>query len=90
MLSEEEIPQDGMGTMTMSEERRMAIAKEMASLQGEVDDLRKLVNTLLTIISNNAVIPVQINKAVFLICLHSGSFSSSQPVFVAWYASLLK
>tara|TARA_B100000214_G_scaffold342784_1_gene290823 strand:- start:2177 stop:2494 length:318 start_codon:yes stop_codon:yes gene_type:complete len=54
VLSEEEIPQDGMGTMTMSEERRMAIAKEMASLQGEVDDLRKLVNTLLTIIMEEA------------------------------------
>ena len=54
MLSEEEIPQDGMGTMTMSEERRMTIAKEMASLQGEVEDLRKLVNTLLTIIMGEA------------------------------------
>ena len=54
MLSEEEIPQDGMVTMTMSEERRMTIAKEMASLQGEVDDLRKLVNTLLTIIMEEA------------------------------------
>ena len=54
VLSEEEIPQDGMGTMTMSEERRMTIAKEMASLQGEVDDLRKLVNTLLTIIMEEA------------------------------------
>ena len=54
MLSEEEIPQDGMGTMTTSEERRMTIAKEMASLQGEVDDLRKLVNTLLTIIMEEA------------------------------------
>ena len=30
VLSEEEIPQDGMGTMTTSEERRMTIAKEMA------------------------------------------------------------
>ena len=53
MLSEEEIPQDGMGTMTTSEERRMTIAKEMASLQGEVDD-SKLVNTLLTIIMEEA------------------------------------
>ena len=40
--------------MTTSEERRMAIAKEMASLQGEVEDLRKLVNTLLTIIMEEA------------------------------------
>ena len=32
----------------------MAIAKEMASLQGEVEDLRKLVNTLLTIIMEEA------------------------------------
>jgi len=30
------------------------IAREMASLQGEVDDLRKLVNTLLTIIMEEA------------------------------------
>ena len=41
---------DGMGTMSISEERKLTIAREMASLQGEVDDLRKLVNTLLTII----------------------------------------
>ena len=32
----------------------MTIAKEMASLQGEVEDLRKLVNTLLTIIMEEA------------------------------------
>ena len=36
--------------MTTSEERRLIIAKEMESLQGEVEDLRKLVNTLLNII----------------------------------------
>ena len=54
MPFEEEIPHDGMGTMSNSEERRLMIAKEMASLQGEVDDLRKLVNTLLTIIMEEA------------------------------------
>ena len=54
VLFEEEIPHDGMGTMSNSEERRLMIAKEMASLQGEVDDLRKLVNTLLTIIMEEA------------------------------------
>ena len=43
-----------MGTMSTSEERRLTIAKEMASLQGEVEDLRKLVNTLLTIIMEEA------------------------------------
>jgi hypothetical protein len=51
---EGEIPHDGMGTMSTSEERRLTIAREMASLQGEVDDLRKLVNTLLTIIMEEA------------------------------------
>ena len=40
--------------MTTGEKRRIAIAKEMASLQGEVEDLRKLVNTLLTIIMEEA------------------------------------
>ena len=40
--------------MTTSEERRMAIAKEMASLQGEVEDLRKLVHSLMTIIMEEA------------------------------------
>ena len=40
--------------MTTSEERRLIIAKEMESLQGEVEDLRKLVNTLLTIIMEEA------------------------------------
>ncbi len=40
--------------MSTSEERRLTIAREMASLQGEVDDLRKLVNTLLTIIMEEA------------------------------------
>ena len=54
MPFEEEIPHDGMGTMSTSSERRLTIAKEMASLQGEVEDLRKLVNTLLTIIMEEA------------------------------------
>ena len=40
--------------MSTSSERRLTIAKEMASLQGEVEDLRKLVNTLLTIIMEEA------------------------------------
>ena len=40
--------------MTTGEDRRIVIAKEMASLQGEVEDLRKLVNTLLTIIMEEA------------------------------------
>ncbi|HJM68170.1 MAG TPA: hypothetical protein QF716_04770 [Candidatus Thalassarchaeaceae archaeon] len=40
--------------MTTGEERRISIAKDMASLQGEVEDLRKLVNTLLTIIMEEA------------------------------------
>ena len=40
--------------MTTGEDRRILIAKEMASLQGEVEDLRKLVNTLLTIIMEEA------------------------------------
>ena len=40
--------------MGNSEERRLTIARDMASLQGEVDDLRKLVNTLLTIIMEEA------------------------------------
>ena len=43
-----------MGTMSNSEQRRLMIAKDMASLQGEVEDLRKLVNTLLTIIMEEA------------------------------------
>ena len=43
-----------MGTMSTSEERRLTIARDMASLQGEVEDLRKLVNTLLTIIMEEA------------------------------------
>ena len=54
MPFEEEIPHDGMGTMSTCSERRLAIAKEMASRQGEVEDLRKLVNTLLTIIMEEA------------------------------------
>ena len=40
--------------MTSSEERRLAVAKEMANLQGEVEDLRKLVNMLLTVIMEEA------------------------------------
>lgn len=40
--------------MTTGEDRRIVIAKDMASLQGEVEDLRKLVNTLLTIIMEEA------------------------------------
>ena len=40
--------------MTSSEARRLAVAKEMASLQGEVEDLRKLVNMLLTVIMEEA------------------------------------
>ena len=40
--------------MTTGEDRRIVIAKEMASLQVEVEDLRKLVNTLLTIIMEEA------------------------------------
>ena len=40
--------------MTTSEERRLIIAKEMESLQGEGEDLHKLVNTLLTIIMEEA------------------------------------
>ena len=40
--------------MTTGEDRRILIAKEMANLQGEVEDLRKLVNTLLTIIMEEA------------------------------------
>ena len=40
--------------MTTGEDRRIVIAKEMASLQGEVEDLRKLVNTLLTIVMEEA------------------------------------
>ena len=40
--------------MTSSEERRLAVAKELANLQGEVEDLRKLVNMLLTVIMEEA------------------------------------
>ena len=40
--------------MTSSEERRLAVANEMANLQGEVEDLRKLVNMLLTVIMEEA------------------------------------
>ena len=40
--------------MSASEQRKLMIAKDMASLQGEVEDLRKLVNTLLTIIMEEA------------------------------------
>jgi len=40
--------------MTTDDDRRIVIAKDMASLQGEVEDLRKLVNTLLTIIMEEA------------------------------------
>jgi len=43
-----------MGTMSNSENRRVAITQEMTELQSEVDDLRKLVNTLLTIIMEEA------------------------------------
>tara|TARA_B100001996_G_scaffold20852_1_gene16733 strand:+ start:575 stop:760 length:186 start_codon:yes stop_codon:yes gene_type:complete len=40
--------------MNSSEKRKIAIAKDMANLQNEVEDLRKLVNTLLTIIMEEA------------------------------------
>ncbi|MEC7704109.1 MAG: hypothetical protein VX906_02590 [Candidatus Thermoplasmatota archaeon] len=40
--------------MNSSEQRKLAIAKEMQNLQSEVEDLRKLVNTLLTIIMEEA------------------------------------
>ena len=43
-----------MGTMSNSENRRVTLNREMAELQGEVEDLRKLVNTLLTIIMEEA------------------------------------
>jgi hypothetical protein len=43
-----------MGTMSTGENRRVMIAQDMATLQGEVNDLRKLVNTLLTIIMEEA------------------------------------
>jgi len=43
-----------MGTMSTGENRRVMIAQDMATLQGEVKDLRKLVNTLLTIIMEEA------------------------------------
>lgn len=46
--------QDGMGTMNTGDSRRVMIAQDMATLQGEVNDLRKLVNTLLTIIMEEA------------------------------------
>ena len=49
-----QLPQDGMGTMSNSDNRRATINREMAALQGEVEDLRKLVNTLLTIIMEEA------------------------------------
>ena len=40
--------------MNSSEQRKLAIGKEMQNLQSEVEDLRKLVNTLLTIIMEEA------------------------------------
>ena len=40
--------------MNSSEQRKLAIAKEMQNLQSEVEDLRKLVNTLLTIVMEEA------------------------------------
>jgi hypothetical protein len=43
-----------MGTMSTGESRRVMITQDMATLQGEVNDLRKLVNTLLTIIMEEA------------------------------------
>ena len=43
-----------MGTMSTGDSRRVMIAQDMATLQGEVNDLRKLVNTLLTIIMEEA------------------------------------
>ena len=43
-----------MGTMSTGDNRRVMIAQDMATLQGEVNDLRKLVNTLLTIIMEEA------------------------------------
>tara|TARA_B100000029_G_scaffold369529_1_gene363377 strand:+ start:724 stop:921 length:198 start_codon:yes stop_codon:yes gene_type:complete len=42
------------GTMNAREDRKVAITREMEALQGEVEDLRKLVNTLLTIIMEEA------------------------------------
>ncbi len=49
-----QLPQGWDGTMSNSENRRLTINREMQALQGEVDDLRKLVNTLLTIIMEEA------------------------------------
>ena len=43
-----------MGTMSTGENRRVMITQDVATLQGEVNDLRKLVNTLLTIIMEEA------------------------------------
>ena len=47
-------PQGWDGTMSNSENRKTTINREMQALQGEVEDLRKLVNTLLTIIMEEA------------------------------------